>query len=170
MLYPPNSQGHHGDRMAARALVGEQCRGDPDSFLYSGPSKEHRKAICCRQVRALVGEQCRGDPDSFLYSGPSKEHRKAICCRQVCRSCGQNEVAVVGASRGTTCAPGWITRAHHAHPPHAAHKPSAHACCVRLPWIHAAVAVKMGAQSPLVGDVRAIVWKGAGRPPHPLAR
>jgi len=25
MLYPPNSRGHHGDRMAVRALVREQC-------------------------------------------------------------------------------------------------------------------------------------------------
>jgi len=82
---------------------------------------------------------------------------------------GQNEGAVRGARPGSPGDNLRSTRAHHAHPRLAAHKPSAHAC-VRLPWIHAAAAVKMGAQRPLVGDVRAIDWRGAGHPPQPLAR
>jgi len=82
---------------------------------------------------------------------------------------GQNEVAVRGAPRGTTCAPVWSTRAHNVHLPLAARKLSEPGSSQQI-YLIAAAAVQMGAQRPLVRDVRAIDWRGAGRPPHPLAR
>jgi len=121
-------------------------------------------------ARALIGEQCRGDPDSFLYPGPPKEHRKAICCRLGCRSCRpQYEDCVRGACPAAARDRPRSTRAHHAHPPLAAHKPSE---CGRSQQIYliAAAAVQMGAQRFLFGDVRAIDWRGTGHPPQPLAR
>jgi len=122
-------------------------------------------------ARALVWSSAEVMPThSFIQAlHRSTGTGRLFAAARSAEAAGQNEVAVRGAPRGTTCAPVWISRAHHAHPRLAAHKPSAHAC-VRLPRIHAAAAVKMGAQRPLVGDVRAIDWRGAGHPPQSLAR
>jgi len=82
---------------------------------------------------------------------------------------GQNKVAVRGACPDSTRLHPMRTRAHHAHPPRAARKRSEFDSSQQI-YLIAAAAVKTGAQRPLVGDVRAIDWRGAGHPPHPLAR
>ena len=56
ILYPPNSRGHHGDQMAARALVGGQCRGDHDSFLYSGPSRSTARLFAAARSAEAAGQ------------------------------------------------------------------------------------------------------------------
>jgi len=82
---------------------------------------------------------------------------------------GQNEVAVRGACSASLSRNPRSTRAHHAHPPRAARKRSEFDSSQQI-YLIAAAAVKIGARKPLVGDVRAIDWRGAGHPPHPLAR
>jgi len=116
-----------------------------------------------------LGSSAEVTPSHSFIQALQRSTGRLFAAAWAAEGAGQNEVAVRGAPRGTTCAPVWITRAHHAHPPRATRKRSE---CGRSQEIYlvAAAAVQMGAQRFLFGDVRAIDWREAGHPPHSLTR
>jgi len=115
-----------------------------------------------------LGSSAEVTPTHSFIQALQRSTGRLFAAAWAAEAAGQNEVAVVGAPRGTTCAPVWITRAHHAHPLHAECKRSELGSSQQI-YLIAAAAVQIGAQRFLVGNVRAIDWRGAGHPPQPLA-
>ena len=102
----------------------------------------------------------------FFIQALQRSTKRLFAAARSAEAAGQNEVAVRGAPRGTTYAPVWITRAHHAHPPRATRKRSE---CGRSQEIYliAAAAVQMCAEIFVRGRARHRLERGGAPSPTP---